>query len=136
MNLSVIPLESLYPWYLAFVRVLTIVLLAPVLGTRSLPWQGRVGLAFFLAVALAPLVPAAGGPRPGGILDFGLDAIREAVIGMAFGLTANIIFGAVQMAGTLIGYQIGFGIVNVLDPQSENQVSVIGQFEYLLAVII
>ena len=136
MTLKIAQLEALYPWFLAFVRVLTIVLLAPIFGTRSLPWQGRVGLAFFMALALAPLVPAGAGPRPGGILDFGLDAIREVVIGVAFGLTANLIFSGVQMAGTLVGYQVGFGIVNVMDPQSENQISVIGQFEYLLAVII
>ena len=38
------------------------------------------------------------------------------------------------MAGQLIDMQIGFGIVNVFDPQFGQQVPLIGNFKYLIAI--
>jgi flagellar biosynthetic protein FliR len=39
------------------------------------------------------------------------------------------------MGGSLIGMQIGFGLVNVIDPQSGQEVSVIGTLQFLLAML-
>jgi flagellar biosynthetic protein FliR len=47
------------------------------------------------------------------------------LIGMVLGLTASFIFGALQLAGQIIGFQLGFSIVNVIDPQSAVETSVI-----------
>jgi len=41
----------------------------------------------------------------------------------------------VQFGGQIIGTQMGFGIVNVLDPQSNSQVSLIAQFQNILMVL-
>ena len=54
-------------------------------------------------------------------------------IGMAIGLFATIFFYAVQFAGRIYGYQIGFAVANVLSPQTQNQVPILGQFTYLIA---
>jgi Flagellar biosynthesis pathway, component FliR len=44
-------------------------------------------------------------------------------------------FAAVQIAGTIIDFQMGFGVVNVLDPQTETQVSITAQFHNILAIL-
>lgn len=128
--------DTIYPFTLAFARVLSIVLLAPVLGSRSVPWAARLGLALFLALALAPLAPAGARPALPGLLGLGLDLAHEVFVGIVMGLVATLVFAAVQFAGNLVGLQIGFGIVNVIDPQSETQVSLLSQFQDLLAVVI
>ncbi len=42
---------------------------------------------------------------------------------------------AVQFAGQLIGYQMGFAIVNVLDPHSQTQISLIGEFLFAVVML-
>lgn len=54
-------------------------------------------------------------------------------IGMAVGLFATIMFDAVQFAGQIYGYQIGFAVANVLNPQTQTQIPILSQLTYLLA---
>jgi len=57
-------------------------------------------------------------------------------MGVALGFAVLLLFVGIQFAGQLVGLQMGFGIVNVIDPQSSNQVSIIGQYLNILAVLI
>ena len=45
--------------------------------------------------------------------------IAEFLIGMILGLLVQVLFEAVRIMGQLIGFQTGFAIVNILDPQRE-----------------
>ncbi|NTW15965.1 MAG: flagellar biosynthetic protein FliR, partial [Syntrophaceae bacterium] len=47
-----------------------------------------------------------------------------------------LIFDGIQLAGQLIGFQMGFSIVNVIDPVNNEQVSIIAQFQYLIAMLV
>ena len=57
------------------------------------------------------------------------------MIGVIIGFTARLLFAAVQLAGQLVGFQMGFGIVNVIDPQTSAQVSIIAQFENIITLL-
>jgi len=76
------------------------------------------------------------GPIPLHLIPFIIMVINEVMIGLIIGFTAGIIFIGIQFAGQLIGLDMGFGIVNVIDPQSGENVSIIGQFKYLLAILL
>ena len=43
---------------------------------------------------------------------------------------------AVQFAGEVIGIDVGFGVVNIIDPLSSEQISIIGTFKNLIAVVV
>ena len=43
---------------------------------------------------------------------------------------------AVQMAGHILDVQIGFGMVNVFDPQFGQQIPLLGNFKYILALMV
>jgi len=47
-----------------------------------------------------------------------------------------LIFNGIQFAGDLVGFQMGLRIGNVIDPMSEQQISIIGTVQNLLAVLI
>ncbi|HRF91638.1 MAG TPA: flagellar biosynthetic protein FliR, partial [Desulfobacter postgatei] len=47
-----------------------------------------------------------------------------------------IFFAGVQMAGELIGFQVGFSMINVMDPQSGENVSIMDQIGYWVCLII
>ena len=44
---------------------------------------------------------------------------EKLVIGLLLGLTLQFVFEAAQFAGQIVGMQIGFSLVNILDPQTQ-----------------
>lgn len=116
-------------------RTGSIVALAPVLGSRNVPAQVKIALSLLVAALLVAALPVRAVPMTAG-LDFLLRLGGEALIGVALGYSALLLFDAVQVAGELVGLQMGFGIVNVIDPLTSTQISLIGQFKFLLAVLL
>ena len=55
------------------------------------------------------------------------------MIGVILGFAGRLLFEGIQMAGQLVGFQMGFSIVNIIDPVTSEQVSIIAEFQYLLA---
>ena len=68
------------------------------------------------------------------VIGYALQAMSEAVYGMALGYTTYLIFVTVQMAGQLIDIQIGFSIGSIYDPVTDNKVSIFGKFYYWLSL--
>ena len=69
-------------------------------------------------------------------LPYVLLVVKETVFGLLLGVTSLILFHAIQAAGQIIDTQMGFGMVNVLDPQSGMQVPLLGNFFYLFATML
>lgn len=61
--------------------------------------------------------------------------IKELLIGIATGLIGRFLFVGVQFGGQVIGTQMGFGIVNVLDPQNNAQISLVAQFQNIIMIL-
>jgi flagellar biosynthetic protein FliR len=110
----------------------------PLLDLRSVPPLWRVALAVCFAAALAPGI-AQSLPETSVSLTWpslAMECVRSLVVGALLGFTVNLVFTAVRYAGSIVGMQIGFAIVNSFDPLSNSQVSVISQMYYLLAVLL
>jgi flagellar biosynthetic protein FliR len=110
----------------------------PFLGHRGVPVLWRVALAVVLATAVAPAVREQLGPQPL-TLDWSTvtaEAARSLLVGALLSVATSVPFVAVRYAGQLTGVQIGYAIVNTIDPQSGAQVSVLAQFYYLLGTMI
>ncbi len=135
MDILNFTLDNFERFLFVFVRVLGILTVAPIFGHRSIVSQVKVGIALMVAVALFPVVPPTLAPHPHLILLV-LAIIKELLMGMLIGFVSLLVFIAVKFSGELIGLEVGFGIVNVLDPLSSDQVSLIGEFQNLLATLI
>jgi len=121
---------------LVFLRTGTAVALMPVFGYPAVPVQIKAGLAFFLALILTPLASMHPAAAPPGVIAMAGAAASEVLVGMVIGLTTALVLIGAEFAGSVIGVQMGFGMVNVIDPQFEEQISIIGQFQYLVALVI
>jgi len=106
-------------------RVAGIMVFSPFYSSGAFPAQFKVILPLIVAVTLAPMVPPSQLPTEFGLAQVVASALGEALIGMVLGLTASFVFGGLQLAGKIIGFQLGFSIVNVIDPQSAVETSVI-----------
>ena len=72
----------------------------------------------------------------GDVFLLGFALTKEFGIGVFLGFFVSLIFVALQLAGQFIDYQTGFGLVNVIDPESRVQVPLAGRFLYLLAALL
>lgn len=106
----------------------------PVLSGRAVPSKVKVALVLALGVLLAPLVPLPVVPYDPVVLAAGL--VNEMAIGVTIGLAVRLFFGALELAGEMIGVQMGFGVVQLFDPTTADHTPIIGQYFTLLATLI
>lgn len=122
---------------LPFFRILALLGAAPVLSVRAVPGRTRIGLAVLLAATVAPSVadPVAGAAA--GLLSWsGLSAIvRELAIGIAIGFAARLVFAAFDLAGEVIGLQMGLSFAGFFDPQG-GQGNAVGAFLNAMATLL
>jgi len=120
---------------LVVIRITAIFFTAPILSSRNIPSLIKIAIAFLTGVIIFPVIDKTG-VMPSDIMGFGLLVFKQVIMGVIVGLSAYMIFAAIQLAGQIVDLQMGFGIVNVIDPMSNTQVSIMGQFQFVLGILI
>ena len=124
---------------LALARVAGLFIMAPIFAARTAPMRVRAALVFFITLAMLPILGAAPplllAANAGPMVLLGMLAF-ETLIGFTIGLVAQLTFGAVQMAGQLAGIQMGIGLANLIDPQTQEHITSIAQWQNLLALLV
>jgi flagellar biosynthetic protein FliR len=123
-------------WLAAFVypffRILALASSAPLFSHPSVPRPVRIGLALLVTVLVAPTLPPASSVSP-----LSLDGVvliaQQVLIGVAVGLAMQIVFAAANLAGDLIGLQMGLSFAAFVDPQNAGEAPVVGS---LLAMVL
>ncbi|HZP41930.1 MAG TPA: flagellar biosynthetic protein FliR [Candidatus Binatia bacterium] len=129
------PIPDPTTFLLVLARIAGLVLAAPVFGHLLVPVRVRIGLAMTFAVALAPAV-APGTPDFASSWMLARALAVESATGVLLGLVAQLVFAGVQLGGQLAGIQMGFGVVNLIDPQTHAQVTVVSEWQNLLALLV
>lgn len=121
-------------WLLIFCRVTAFLLTAPVFSTRGIPATWKIGFSAMLAF----LIMAPVGLQQPTDMDavYVLAIIRETLAGLLLGFTAYLFFTVVQIAGAFIDIQMGLGIANVIDPMTGAQSPLMGNFKFILAMLL
>lgn len=135
MELLTVSPEHIKVFILIFIRVSIVLFLLPIFGSTIVNMRIKAGLACIIAVVLFPLIKPDVSLFPTNLLSGVNLILSECVIGMIIGIMIRMFFAAVQLAGQLIGFQMGFAIINVLDPQTGVQASIIAQFGYRLTIL-
>lgn len=119
-------------------RLAVMTALIPFLGQRAVPVLWRLAIAGALAAALAPAVRATMPPELARLAwpDIVAEAARSLLVGALLAVVISIPFEIVKFAGQVVDVQIGFAIVNVIDPQSGTQMSVLSNVYYLIAAML
>ncbi len=61
---------------------------------------------------------------------------REFILGVAIGVVTNFVFEAAQLAGAVLGVQMGYSLVNILDPQTQVDTTVVAMFHQSVAFLL
>jgi flagellar biosynthesis protein FliR len=117
---------------LIFVRITSFFLMMPLFSYRTIPNNHKIGLGFFLSWIVYYTLD---------IPVFEIDAsyymliIKEVLVGIIIGFVSYMMLSAVQIAGGLIDFQMGFAIANVIDPQTGAQSPLMGQYLYTVSLL-
>ncbi len=114
-----------FAWPLA--RILALIASAPVIGNPSLPTSVKIGLGLLLTVLVAPLLPAPPSLDPASATGL-LILAQQVLIGLAMGFAMQVVFSAAEMAGELIGLQMGLGFATLYDASVPGFIPIIGQY--------
>jgi len=114
---------------LILLRTSIFVSMVPVIGSKQLPMQFRMGFAVSMALLLTTVVKF-------DITEANVPIIvlREMFMGLALGFTVKVVFMAVDMAGSLISHMIGMSIATVFNPEM-GQTSQISEMYGIIAML-
>ena len=91
-----------------FFRIAAFILFAPILGSRQFPVLAKIGFMLFLSFTVYPLVGPIKLAPSAGLGGLSLYLFLELLIGLAIAFATRLIFTAVQIAGTMVDFQMGF----------------------------
>ena len=135
LSLSSVQLDAWIAFYCyPLARVLGLIATAPVFNNKATPIRVRLLLGIAITVALAPALPPMPAIAPGSGVGLAI-MVQQTLIGIAMGFVMRLIFSAIDIAGDLIGLQMGLGFATFYDPQSAGQTAVVAEFFGLLATL-
>ncbi|MBS0292613.1 MAG: flagellar biosynthetic protein FliR [Proteobacteria bacterium] len=125
----------LSPLLWPFLRVLALFTAAPVFSMRAIPVRVRIGLAFLVALCAQsalpdqPVIDLNGREAAGAVL-------QQVGVGLALGFAVRLVFAAVELAGEVMGLQMGLNFASFFDPASNAQVSAVARFFGNMALLL
>lgn len=123
-------------FFLAFTRIMAVIIHVPVLGGQTIPNQVRIGLGFVLAIVLIPWQPLPEDAAYMGLIEFGLSIGKEILIGTLIGYAADLAFGAIQMAGAAMSMGSGFESSRIFNPSMGEAGSAYDQIFVMTAMLV
>lgn len=118
---------------LVLVRLSGLMVFAPIFSSAAIAPRIKAGFVIAMTVLLAPAVAAVPGARA--VLD-ARAVLGELSVGLVFGLSLSLLNEALTFAGTLLGLQFSFSLVNLMDPNSMIETPVLGQILGWLGVLV
>lgn len=129
-----ITLEQLEFFFVILVRITGFIYTAPFFGLKNVPFRVKIGFSLGLAVIMFYVLPY----EPlvySGTIGYAILVAKEVLAGVILGFFANICYQILAFAGQLLDMEIGFSMVNEIDPVTSAQVTVSGNL-YSYAVML
>ncbi len=123
-------------FFLSLVRISGMLILAPVFSRSEIPVLLRVWLGVLISFVMLPGNILNQVTEIDGFFVLALYAINEFFIGLTLGFIAFTFISVMYLAGRMIDTQMGFGMVNVFDPQTNLQIPVMGNFYNMFLILL
>lgn len=115
-------------------RVSGLMLFAPFFSSVSIPPRVKIVLVLAITAVLYPVFA----PQLSSVAisHWPTMVASETLLGIAMGLATNTVFEAVQIGGQMLSVQMGYSLVNILDPNTQVESTVVATFHQILAMCI
>ncbi|HHV38642.1 MAG TPA: flagellar type III secretion system protein FliR [Tepidimicrobium sp.] len=129
-------METIFGKYEMFLLILArvsgIFFISPFFSSQNIPISMKTGFSLLISILLAMVLNVNISLREIGFLEL---IFKELAVGTIIGFIGYAFFTAFYVMGQIIDMKIGFGMVNVMDPQHRVQVPIMGNFYYILAFL-
>jgi flagellar biosynthetic protein FliR len=117
------------------VRILALIAAAPVFSHRALPVRAKVALGMAIALVIAPTIQA---PPLQQTLDavFFETLVRNVLVGATLGFSIRILFAGVELAGQMIGLQVGLSYGGFFNPEAADTDNPVANFISLMVLLL
>ncbi len=118
---------------LVLVRLSGLMVFAPLFSSAAIAPRIKAGFVIAMTALLAPAVASI--PNARVTLDMKA-VLGELGVGLVFGFSLTLLNEALSFAGTLLGMEFSFSLVNLMDPNSMVETPVLGQMLGWLGVLV
>jgi flagellar biosynthesis protein FliR len=129
-------LNGIDVFILIFVRMTGLFVIAPVFGKRNIPVYFKIGFSLLLAIILVNTVKMPNLNYGDSFYEYMFWVFKELIVGITIGYVSYLVFESIYMAGQIIDMQVGFGMVNVIDPVSNIQVPITSNFYFIMSMLV
>ena len=114
-------------------RIAALMSFAPFFGNEAMNARSKAAFTVVLTVVLLPVhSPAVIPVTLGGWLQA---VASETMLGLMMALAMHFVFEAARLAGYVIGFELGYSLVNIIDPQTAIDTPVMSVFVYTFAML-
>ena len=136
VGIDLLSMEIWYKFLVCLARMAAMIGSLPIFTSSQAAFRLRLGVSFAITMLLLPGLDISFSDRQLTPVGFGMIILTETLLGLLLGLVIHLIFFAVRFGATVAGYQMGFAAAEILDPQHNQQVPLLAQFQNVLAVLI
>lgn len=133
--LAALGVRNVVGYFLVLARISPLFVVAPMFNSRQVPARARTMVALAFALGLYPLAMAGQTVPTEALAIVGL-IVKELLVGLAFALCVSVMFAAVDAAGSILDFMVGFAFGGSLDPITGNQSAVLARVYSLVAVAV
>ena len=130
-----VALEQLEIFVLILMRIASFIYVAPFFNTANVPRRTKIGLAFFVTV-LVYSVKADMTVEYSGIIGYAVVVLQEVAVGLILGAMASFCVQIIMFAGKMIDMDTGLAMAQIMDPTTNVQVGIFGNFYYYILLLL
>lgn len=114
-------------------RVSMLVVFAPFFGGAAIPLPVKAALTVAVTSVLYPVLQSL--PRVPDVATWVEVLLGEAIVGLLISLVMNFVFEGVELAGTVVGFQMGFSLETAIDPTTQAASPILSVFYQTMALL-
>lgn len=120
---------------LTMMRVSIVMFMLPVFSTNNIPTLVKAAVTIVFTLGVWPHLALSGTLMPDHPFDVALMALGEVFIGLVLGMAINFLFMGIQSGGELLGFQMGFTMINFADPLTGNNTGIAAFFLWMVSLL-
>lgn len=120
---------------LTAMRVSIVMFMLPVFSTNNIPILVKAAITLVFTLGVWPHLALPGTLMPAHPFDLALILLGEVFMGLALGIAVNFLFMGIQAGGELLGFQMGFTMIQFADPLTGNQTGITAFFLWMTSIL-
>jgi len=123
-------------YLLVLARFSVVLFMLPIFSTNIVPRVVKASIAMVLSLLLYSVVNIDSSMFPDTVIETALLILTELMTGLMLALCVRFFLGSIQFAGQIIGFQMGFSMVNIMDPLTGANLSILEEIAYWMTLLV